>query len=113
MPDRSKPDQIVYIRRLIMETLGVGRAIAMRGQAIFNIVCVQVETTYDAGLFEKDLLYLANREFIRINEALSGKRAKSFASRDIGPRWFMKVYWELTPAGSDIASNITTDASLE
>lgn len=113
MSDRSRPDQIARIRRLILETLSVGRAIAMRGQVIANIVRLQIDTTYDDGLFEKDLTYLAEREFLRINAQLSGARAMHFAPRDLGPDWHLKVYWELTAAGSEIAQGLRSDPALE
>lgn len=110
---RTKPDEIARTRWLILEALGVGRAIAMRGEQLWRIVRAQVESEYESLLFEKDLRYLRERGYVRINAELSGARAEQRADCDLGPQWHLVVYWELTAAGLDVAQGLATDPALE
>lgn len=109
---RTSPDQIAHTRRLILETLSVGRAIAMRGDKVYGVVRAQLEYDYAPDFFELDCSYLQERHFLRINTDLSGRRVDRRRA-DYGHQWYLKVYWELTPDGSDIALGITTDPRLE
>lgn len=110
---RTKPDHIAATRRLILDTLSVGRAIAMRGSKIYNVVRAQLEYEYHPDFFETDLCYLRERNMLRVNAELSGPRAGRLAPAQFGPQWHMNLYWELTPDGSDIANGITVDPRLE
>lgn len=105
-------DAIAQTRRSLLEMLSIGRAIAIRGERLFGLVRSVAETDYDHGLFEKDLRYLREKGYVRVDPRLSGKRAADDPEQ-LGPRWYMVAFFELTATGLEIAQKLRSDPALE
>jgi len=93
--------RIMQLRKLILENLNRLYPTPIQVGTLYKVMC-GFDEHYDFSLFQKDLIYLNQKSYIRfVDEAIGG--SSSFRSKVIG----------LTAEGKEIADRTQTDKALE
>jgi len=93
--------KIKQIRRQLLTHLNIVYPTAMQIESLYRSLC-GVDPTYDFSLFEKDIAYFGDKDYIRyVDDSI------------LGCTDFKDKFIVLTAEGKEIAERTATDPALE